>query len=63
MKFLGFLKLFSLIYYSYYNSAEARTAYKIKFITVPSHEYIKSDFFVGFNVVDLAENKVWILDF
>ena len=37
-------------------------AYKIKFSTVLSRELTESDFTIGFNVVDLAGNKVYFID-
>ena len=30
---------------------------------VPSPDVTKSDFTIGFSVVDLAENEVWLVDF
>ena len=38
-------------------------AYKIKFGTVPSAEVTKSDFTIGFSVVELPGNKAWWMDF
>jgi len=38
-------------------------AHIIKYGTVPSPEITKSDFTIGFSVVDLAGNKVWLMNF
>ena len=38
-------------------------AYKIKLSMVPLPEVTKSDFTIGLSIVDLAGNKVWVMDF
>ena len=37
--------------------------YKIKFGTVPSPEVTKSDFTIGFSVIDIPGNEVKLMDF
>ena len=37
------------------------TSYKVKFSTGSSPEVTKSDFAIGFRVVDLAVNKAWFI--
>ena len=36
---------------------------KNKKLIVPSKEVTKSDFTIGFSVIDLVENEVWLVDF